>query len=105
MNETWQSHLFMNKQGYIYIITNQNNSVLYTGVTSNLKQRVYQHKQGEILGFSQRYNVNKLVYYEIADDMYNAITREKQIKKGSRDSKIKLIVSMNREWSDLYDKI
>ncbi len=95
----------MNKLGYIYIITNQNNSVLYTGVTSDLKQRVWQHKQGEIPGFSQKYKVNKLVYYEIADDMYNAITREKQIKKGSRASKIKLIVSMNPEWSDLYNKI
>ncbi len=95
----------MNKQGYIYIITNQNNSVLYTGVTSNLKQRIYQHKQGEIPGFSQKYKVNKLVYYEVADDMYNAITREKQIKKGSRTFKIKLIVSMDPEWSNLYNKI
>lgn len=95
----------MNNQGYIYIIINQNNSVLYTGVTSDLKQRVWQHKQGEIPGFSQKYKVNKLVYYEICDDMYNAITREKQIKSGSRASKIKLVVSINPEWSDLYEKI
>ncbi len=83
-------------------MTNKQNSVLYTGVTSDLKKRVYQHKLMLIEGFTKKYNIVKLVYYEIFDDIYEAITREKQIKAGSRQKKIDLIVSMNPAWRDLY---
>ena len=88
-----------------YILANKNNSVLYTGVTSDLKRRVYEHKQKFIKGFTSKYNVDKLVYYEIFDDIYNAITREKQIKAGSRQKKIDLINKRNESWADLYEKI
>ena len=93
------------KQSYIYILTNKNNTVLYTGVTSDLKRRVYEHKQKFVKGFTSKYNVDKLVYFEVFDDVYNAITREKQIKGGSRQKKIDLINSMNETWKDLYDEI
>ncbi len=92
----------MDNQYFIYIMTNKQNSVLYTGVTSDLKKRVYQHKLMLIEGFTKKYNIVKLVYYEIFDDIYEAITREKQIKAGSRQKKIDLIVSMNPAWRDLY---
>ena len=95
----------MNKQYYTYIITNKSNRVLYTGITSDLKKRIYQHKEKLITGFSSKYNVNKLVYYEIYEDPENAILREKQIKAGSRKNKIKLIENMNKNWKDLYDEI
>jgi putative endonuclease len=81
------------------------NTVLYTGVTNNLKRRVYEHKEKHISSFTSRYNVTKLVYYEILADSYNAITREKQIKGGSRQKKVDLIDSMNPKWRDLYDDI
>ena len=81
----------MSQQYYIYIITNQYNTVLYTGVTNDLIRRVYEHKEKLIAGFTKKYNVNKLVYYEIFTDINSAITREKQIKAGSRQ-KIWLIV-------------
>ena len=93
------------KQPSIYIITNQNNTTLYTGVTSNLIQRIYQHKEKTIDGFSSKYNCNKLVYFEIYDDMENAILREKQIKGGSRQKKIDLIELKNPDWRDLYHEI
>ena len=83
------------KQSYIYILTNKNNTVLYTGVTSDLKRRVYEHKQKFVKSFTSKYNVDKLVYYEAFDDIYNAITREKQIKAGSRQKKIDSINSTN----------
>ena len=86
-------------------MTNKNNSVLYTGVTSNLPGRVYQHKEKMIDGFTKRYNVTKLVYYEVFSDPYNAIVREKQIKAGSRRRKIELIEGMNPKWRDLYDEL
>ena len=79
--------------------------MLYTGVTSNLKARVLQHKEKKIDGFTRTYNVDKLVYYEQGDDIESAICREKQIKKGSRKKKMSLINSMNPSWEDLYDKI
>ena len=93
----------MNQQYYIYIITNQYNTVLYTGVTNDLIRRVYEHKEKLIAGFTKKYNVNKLVYYEIFTDINSAITREKQIKAGSRQKKIDLVNSINRQWCDLYD--
>jgi putative endonuclease len=95
----------MNQQYFIYIMTNKNNTVLYTGVTNNLQRRVYEHKEKLIEGFTKKYNVVKLVYYEIFEDPENAITREKQIKAGSRQKKLDLINSMNQEWKDLYDEL
>ena len=91
----------MNKQYYIYIMTNPNNTVLYTGVTNNLPRRVYEHKEKIIEGFTKKYNVTKLVYFEEFPDIYSAIKREKQIKAGSRQKKIDLINSINPEWKDL----
>lgn len=87
----------------MYIMTNKNNAVLYTGVTSDLKKRVYQHKAKLVDGFTKKYNIDKLIYFEVFEDMYNAISREKQIKGGSRQKKIDLINSMNKEWKDLYE--
>jgi putative endonuclease len=95
----------MRKQFYVYILTNKYHKVLYTGVTSDLKRRVYEHREKLADGFTKKYNVSKLVYYEIFDDPENAIIREKQIKAGSRRKKIDLINSINDGWSDLYEKI
>jgi len=92
----------MSQQYYVYIMTNKNNRVLYTGVTNDLKKRVYQHKEKFVDGFTKKYNVSKLVYYEILEDPENAILREKQMKAGSRQKKIYLINAMNKEWADLY---
>ena len=93
------------RQGYIYLITNKRNNVIYTGVTSDLQKRVYEHKHKMIEGFTKKYNVDKLVYYEVFDDIENAILREKQIKAGSREKKIDLIKSINSEFRDLHDRI
>lgn len=90
---------------YIYIITNHTNTTLYTGITNNLSRRIYEHKNHLIKGFSTRYNLTKLVYFEICDDITQAITREKQIKAGSRQKKIELIQSINPQWIDLYSTI
>jgi putative endonuclease len=95
----------MNKQFFIYIMTNKNNSVLYAGVTNDLKRRVYEHKNKLAEGFTKKYNIDKLVFYEIYNDVNEAIAREKQIKGGSRPKKIKLIEEMNHKWSDLSDQI
>ena len=89
----------------IYIMANKQNGTVYTGVTSHLIKRVYQHKQGTIPGFTKRYGCHLLVYYEQHEDMCQAITREKQIKGGSRKSKLKLIEEMNPKWIDLYDSL
>lgn len=89
-------------QPAIYIMTNKPNGTLYTGVTSNLMNRVCQHKEATVPCFTQRYHCKMLVYYELYDEMIYAIMREKQIKAGSRIKKIKLIESMNPEWIDLY---
>ena len=95
----------MDKQPAVYILANQRNGTLYTGVTSNLVKRVWEHRSDLIDGFSRRYAVHMLVYFELLDTMDAAITREKQIKAGSRAKKLKLIESMNVEWKDLYDSI
>lgn len=92
-------------QPAIYIMTNKRNGTLYTGVTSDLIKRVYQHKQGQTPGFALRYACKQLVYYELYDDMFNAITREKQIKGGSRKKKLGLIESINPTWRDLYETL
>jgi len=86
-------------------MTNQYNKVLYTGVTSDLKKRVFQHREKLIDGFTKRYNIVKLVYYEAYDDPENAILREKQLKSGTRQKKINLINTLNMKWIDLYSKI
>ena len=94
----------MNNQYYVYILTNQRNSVLYTGATSDLEKRIYEHKSKIIAGFTKKYNVNKVVYYEIFNNIDEAIYREKQIKSGSRKNKIKLIENANPDWNDLAEK-
>ena len=95
----------MDRQYYVYIMTNKNNRVLYTGITNDLKRRVYEHKEKLVGGFTKKYNVSRLVYYEIFEDPENAILREKKIKAGSRQKKIDLIHSMNKVWRDLYEEI
>ncbi len=95
----------MGKQYFVYIMTNKLNTVLYTGVTNDLKRRVFQHKEKQVEGFTKHYNITKLMYYEVCADAYNAISREKQIKGGSRRKKIDLINSVNPKWEDLYDKL
>ncbi len=95
----------METQYYVYILASRNNMVLYTGSTHDLKDRVFQHKQGLGDGFTKKYRVNKLVYYEIAEDLDSALYREKQIKNRSRTKKMDLINSLNPHWEDLYDRI
>jgi putative endonuclease len=95
----------MGKDYFVYIMTNKGNTVLYTGVTNDLARRVFEHKEKVVPSFTSRYNINKLVYYEVFGDPYSAITREKQIKGGSRKKKIVLIESMNRDWKDLSDEL
>ena len=90
----------MNKQYYVYIMTNIART-LYTGVTNDLERRVYEHKMKLIPGFTNRYNLDQLVYIEAAENIYSAIEREKQIKGWLRSKKIKLIESVNTEWKDL----
>jgi putative endonuclease len=90
------------KNPAIYIIANKRNGTLYTGVTSNLPQRIAQHKEGSIDGFSKKHSCNLLVFYEPHETMESAITREKQIKSGFRKKKLALIETMNPDWKDLY---
>ncbi|MDI6757443.1 MAG: GIY-YIG nuclease family protein [Endomicrobiia bacterium] len=92
----------MNREYYfVYILTNKSNRVLYIGVTNNLARRMYEHKNKLVKGFTQKYNLIKLVYYEVADDITFAIKREKQLKNWHRDWKIKLITDSNPDWKDL----
>ena len=93
----------MQRQYYVYIMTNKHNNVLYTGVTNDLKKRTYEHKEKLVDGFTKQHNINKLIYYEAFDNANSAITREKKIKGGSRQKKVNLIKSLNPEWEDLYD--
>ena len=88
---------------YVYMLTNNNNNVLYTGVTNNLERRCYEHKSGINDGFTKKYNVHKLVYFEMFDDIEMAIAREKQIKGLSREKKNSLIANVNPRWDDLYN--
>jgi putative endonuclease len=87
----------------IYILTNKNNTVLYVGVTNNLTRRIWEHKSKLIEGFTKKYNIDKLVYFESFDNPKYAIKREKQLKAGSRKKKIELINKINPEWKDLYN--
>jgi predicted GIY-YIG superfamily endonuclease len=91
------------KQPCVYILASQKNGTLYTGVTADLVSRIYKHKVKISAGFSKKYNCKLLVFYELHDTMYSAITREKQLKAGSRKKKLTLIESMNPEWQDLYE--
>ncbi|MDO8577718.1 MAG: GIY-YIG nuclease family protein [Dehalococcoidales bacterium] len=100
----WQSQQ-MNKQYYVYILTNKSNSVLYIGVTNDLKRRVFEHKEKLVPGFTKKYNVDKLVHFEFGEDIIGAITREKKLKDGPRSRKIKLIEHSNPEWRDLFDDL
>ncbi len=86
------------------MMANDHNTVLYTGVTNDLQRRVLEHKEGKGGGFTKKYNLTKLVYFEYGDDISSAIAREKQIKAGSRQKKIDLINSMNAQWKDLFDE-
>ena len=86
---------------YVYIMSNRNNKVIYVGVTNNLERRVYEHKNKLVEGFTQKYNINKLVYFEETNDIRVAIAREKQIKGWMRQKKDALVVRMNPEWADL----
>jgi putative endonuclease len=86
-------------------MTNKSNTVIYVGITNNLKRRIFEHKSKLIDGFTKKYNLTKLVYYEVFNNPYDAISREKQIKSGSRKNKEKLIKSINPKLEDLYYKI
>lgn len=95
----------MKKKYYIYIATNRTNTTLYIGVTNNLIRRIYEHKNKLLPGFTDKYNINKLVYFEIFGNIEDAIQREKQLKGGSRKKKIELICSTNPNFNDLYRNI
>ena len=92
------------KQYYVYIMTNQNHTVLYTGVTNDLKRRVIEQRSGKGGAFSRKYKIYKLVYFEAGDDISLAILREKQLKGGSRQKKLESINSQNPSWEDLFEK-
>ena len=93
------------KQYYVYILTSRKKGILYIGVTSNLVKRIYEHKQSLVEGFTKKYNVHRLVYYEITSDINSAIQREKCLKKWNRAWKIRLIEEGNPLWKDLYDDL
>jgi putative endonuclease len=93
------------KQPAVYIMASRRNGTLYAGVTSNLAQRAYQHRESLVPGFTARYGCKLLVWYEVFDEMTPAIVREKQIKAGSRQKKLALIEAMNPDWRDLYDDL
>ncbi|HSW47539.1 MAG TPA: GIY-YIG nuclease family protein [Candidatus Saccharimonadales bacterium] len=95
----------MEKQYYVYILASKRNGTLYIGVTNDLIKRIYQHKNNFVEGFTKRYNIHTLVYYEITKDINEAMLREKQMKKWNREWKIDLIEKTNREWKDLYPEL
>ena len=86
-------------------MANSTNTVTYTGVTNDLKRRIYEHKEKLVEGFTKKYNIGKLVYYEVSQDVESAIMREKQIKSCPRQKKVELVNSMNKEWRDLYGEL
>ena len=90
---------------YVYILSNWNGNVIYTGMTADLTKRIYEHKSKAAKGFTEKYNVSKLVYFETAESPKAAINREKQIKSWRREKKNALIATMNPEWKDLYETI
>lgn len=95
----------MRSHSYVYIMSNRYNTTLYIGVTTNIVKRVWEHKKGIAKGFTKKYNLNKLVYFEVSESIETAIEREKQLKGGSRTKKEGLINQFNPEWKDLYGEI
>lgn len=95
----------MRNQYYVYILASKPNGTLYVGVTNNLVRRVWEHKQKLVSGFTTKYSVDRLVYFEISEDSISAIEREKQIKNLVRRKKIAMIEKENKEWRDLYDEL
>lgn len=95
----------LQKSYYVYLITNWNNKVIYVGVTNNLKRRIYEHRNSIVYGFTKKYKVYKLVYFEVCDEIEGALVREKQIKAGSRFKKEQLVKDNNPDFEDLYDSI
>ena len=95
----------LTKQYFVYILFSKRNGTLYIGVTNDLKRRVYEHKNKLVQGFTAKYGVDKLGYFEVGEDIEAALVREKQLKKTNRKRKIALIESVNPEWRDLYDEI
>lgn len=93
------------KNGYVYILANESNSTVYVGVTSDLVKRVYEHKNKLVEGFTSKYNIGKLVYFEVSDSVETAIEREKQVKKWRREKKDALVNKNNPDWRDLYTEI
>ena len=91
----------MDKKYYVYLLTNWNNKVMYVGITNNLERRIYEHKHKLVKGFTAKYNVHKLVYFEEGNDVQAAIAREKEIKKWRREKKNNLVKTLNPEWEDL----
>jgi len=92
-------------RAYVYILSSMKNGTLYTGVTTDLVRRMYEHRSGHVKGFTQKYGVHRLVYFEMHEDVREAIRREKQIKKWNRNWKIRLIKRFNPEWTDFYPQI
>lgn len=97
--------MYKQKEYFVYILTSKYNGTLYIGVTSNLKKRVFEHKNKLMKGFTEKYDVHQLVYYEQVSDVYSALTREKQLKAWKRDWKIRIINEFNPGWKDLYDDL
>ena len=95
----------MTKNYYVYIVTNKPRGTLYTGMTNELVRRTYEHRNGLIDGFAKKYNLNKLVYFEVFNLVEDTIIREKRLKKWNRQWKIELIEKSNPEWDDLYEKL
>ena len=95
----------MHTESYVYLLTNKYNNVLYTGVTTDLIRRIYQHKAKLVKGFTQKYNVDRLVYYEACTNIVDAIRREKQLKGWTRKRKDALINTLNPQWDDLYQSL
>ena len=95
----------MKKEPCVYILASKKNGVLYVGVTSNLIQRIWQHKNKQVSGFTQKYNAHILVYFEVHETMESAILREKQIKKWKREWKISIIEKSNSKWLDLWEQL
>jgi putative endonuclease len=93
------------RSGYVYIMSNKRDGTLYIGVTSNLSRRVWQHREGLVEGFTKRYGLKRLVYYESYDDIRNALQRERNLKHWPRAWKLALIQEMNPDWEDLYERL
>ena len=101
-SEGWNPEIYMY---YVYIMASKRNGTLYIGVTNNLMRRAYEHKNSLIKGFTKKYKVHRLVYYEQTEDVRSAIEREKRLKSWNRQWKLRLIEKVNPEWKDLYDEI